>query len=250
MTMSAATSALSDYEVRIAQNIERNNTRLRELGLISKQEESWSNLMAWKKNVPAGKAPAHQSLLKRRHAKDDEEYHDDKDDGSESDDFVPKRTKHVKAEAIGSPVSRRQSRRLAGNDPEIADISRPSPQRTKTVHVKHEDDYDELRVARLQRAIDVSLEPEAMENAAKRNKTATYQHCLMRIRTMPLHLLPRRIQSIERAAGKDCVIKMAIFKCCLQDYGYTDLAEQASEALERLKGLQPPPPTKSEREST
>ena len=42
---------------------------------------------------------------------------------------------------------------------------------------------------------------------------------------------------IERAAGRHCVVKMAIFKCCLQDEGMWDLAEQASEALERLKGL-------------
>jgi hypothetical protein len=46
-----ATSPLSEYEVRRARNIERNNTRLLELGLISEQEESRSNQMAWAKNA-------------------------------------------------------------------------------------------------------------------------------------------------------------------------------------------------------
>ena len=45
---------------------------------------------------------------------------------------------------------------------------------------------------------------------------------------------------IERAAGKHCVVKMAIFKCCLQDEGMWDLAEQASDALERLKAVKEP----------
>jgi hypothetical protein len=49
--MDAATSPLSEYEVRRARNIERNNARLLELGLISEQQESRSNQMAWAKNA-------------------------------------------------------------------------------------------------------------------------------------------------------------------------------------------------------
>jgi hypothetical protein len=30
---------------------------------------------------------------------------------------------------------------------------------------------------------------------------------------------------------------MALFKCCLQDEGLWELAEEASDALERLKGV-------------
>ena len=52
--------------------------------------------------------------------------------------------------------------------------------------------------------------------------------------------LANRIKAIERAAGKHCVIKMAIFQSCLQHEGMLDLAEASSEALERLKGLLPP----------
>lgn len=50
-----------------------------------------------------------------------------------------------------------------------------------------------------------------------------------------------KVRAIERAAGKHCVVKMAIFKSCLQDENMWELAELASEALERLKALLPPP---------
>jgi len=53
--------------------------------------------------------------------------------------------------------------------------------------------------------------------------------------------LENRIRAIERAAGKFCVVKMAIFKCCLEEEGYVELAVKASESLERLKALLPPP---------
>ena len=43
------------------------------------------------------------------------------------------------------------------------------------------------------------------------------------------------------AAGKHSVVKMAIFKSCLQDEGMWELAEVASDALERLKALKPIP---------
>ena len=49
-----------------------------------------------------------------------------------------------------------------------------------------------------------------------------------------------RVKAIERAAGKHSVIKMAIFKSCLQDHGLWELADLASVALERLKALKAP----------
>eukprot|EP00592_Proboscia_alata_P007339 CAMPEP_0194355602 /NCGR_PEP_ID=MMETSP0174-20130528/3492_1 /TAXON_ID=216777 /ORGANISM="Proboscia alata, Strain PI-D3" /LENGTH=130 /DNA_ID=CAMNT_0039124939 /DNA_START=554 /DNA_END=946 /DNA_ORIENTATION=- len=47
--------------------------------------------------------------------------------------------------------------------------------------------------------------------------------------------LANRIKAIERCAGKHCVVKMAIFKSCLQDENEWDLANLACESLERLK---------------
>ena len=79
------------------------------------------------------------------------------------------------------------------------------------------------------------------EQAAKENPTATYEHCLMRVRTMSDKGLRNRVKAIERAAGKHCVVKMALFKSCLQDEDMWDIAELATQALERLKALQAPP---------
>lgn len=98
---------------------------------------------------------------------------------------------------------------------------------------------EECREARQRAALKV-MEAGA-EKAARENPTATYEHCLMRVRTMTKNALLTRVKVIERAAGKHCVVKMAIFKSCLQDEGMWDIAKKASQALERLKGLQAPP---------
>jgi hypothetical protein len=47
----AAESNKSDYEQLRARNIERNNARLRALGLISAKEEEQSNAFAWGKTI-------------------------------------------------------------------------------------------------------------------------------------------------------------------------------------------------------
>ena len=60
MTMNAAAHSpepnapgLSTYEQIRAKNIERNNARLRALGLISKLEERLSNDLAWRRTAEA-----------------------------------------------------------------------------------------------------------------------------------------------------------------------------------------------------
>ena len=55
------------------------------------------------------------------------------------------------------------------------------------------------------------------------------------------YLISSKVRAIERAAGKHCVVKMAIFKSCLQDENMWELAQLASKSLERLKALLPPP---------
>jgi hypothetical protein len=98
----------------------------------------------------------------------------------------------------------------------------------------------ECRQARQVAALQFSKLSDAEKKAAKENPTATYSHCLQRIRTMTEKALYNRVRAIERAAGKHCVVKMAIFKSCLQDEGMWGLADAASKALERLKALQAP----------
>jgi len=64
--------------------------------------------------------------------------------------------------------------------------------------------------------------------------TASYQHTLMRVRTMGGEALGRRINAIERAKGKHAVIKMRLFARVLFLEGLEFLAGEAAEALERL----------------
>jgi len=64
--------------------------------------------------------------------------------------------------------------------------------------------------------------------------TASYQHTLMRARTMSDDALLRRIRAIERAKGKHAVSKMRLFARVLFLEGKEWLAEDAADALGRL----------------
>lgn len=223
------TTSLSDYEQTRAHNIERNNAKLRSLGLISALEEARSNAFAWG----------------RRHVENmndeaDVVIREDLDSEDEWTEEGEKRDPKKRKRDTTTPTSpSRQSRRLQGLQPTpsagtttwLERIILPTEERQKSV--------EECREARQRAALEVAKAGHAM--AGKENPTATYEHCLMRIRTLTEKKLLARVKSIERAVGKHCVVKMAIFKSCLQDEGMWEIAEKASEALERLKGMQGPP---------
>ena len=158
---------------------------------------------------------------------------------------MPTATSHSRA-------SPRKSRRLQGQQPDGNQITTADSLKENDCikdEVDDDDDDEDDRIARveecrrvrLQRALELSNQVNAANKAAKENPTATYEHALMRVRTMSEKALQNRIKTIERATGKHCVIKMAIFKCCLQDENLWELAELANDALERLKGLHPIP---------
>lgn len=208
----------SDYEKLRARNIERNNARLRALGLISQKEQERSNALAWGKAI-AENAPAVSS----------DKGEDEKDDEWKESPLRKKRVRKSGGEAS------RKSLRLQGIPPEGTEIE-DEPYDTPR---EREERVRECREVRLRAAKAVA--EAGAEKAAKENPTATYEHCIMRVQTMTDKALANRVKSIERAAGKHCVVKMAIFKSCLQDEGKWELAELARDALERLKALQPLP---------
>ena len=212
-------ATLSEYERKRAENIERNNDRLRALGLISSLEEERSNAAAWGRQL---KAPALW-------------YNDD----------AGCRKKKRQTEPC-QPA--RKSRRLQGDIPEHDskdDIDAydsgclPRSESIPTLDLSESECVArnrECREARQRAALEI-----AEGGDASKNPTATYAHCLMRVRSMTKKALENRVKAIERAMGKHCVVKMAIFKSCLQDEGMLNLAKMASDALERLKALEPPP---------
>lgn len=206
---------MSDYEALRVKNIVRNNARLRELGLITVAEERESNECAHRRvtahNVTATKTKSgvNRSLS----------------DLEVSDEMSKKGSrKSLRLQGIG-PHNENVDANI------LKDMTKSSICEERTARVQ------ECREKRLRRAIAVS--ELGAEKAASENPTASYEHCLMRVCTMTEKGLANRVKVIERAAGKHCVVKMAIFKSCLQDQGLWDVADLAARSLERLKALQP-----------
>lgn len=227
----------SEYEKERINRIIRNNAKLKSLGLISALEEERSNRAARGEELPSSTAGSNTKIKKPKDGK--------------------KRKKEVK-------VATRKSRRLQGLDTEvkgiIAEVDKVELSKEDFIRMRNEeDDYEGLtqehilkqealtreRIHRVrecarmrQKAVTALAEAcGSFDAAAKKNPTATYDHALMRIQSMTHKGLANRIRAIERALGRHSIIKMAIFKSALQDEGLWDLAGQADQALERLKGL-------------
>ena len=172
-------STLSEYEQARARNIEKNNARLRSLGLISVAEEKQSNDNAWGRTNNAS---------------------DDDDDDSSSDEeysegnasSVKKRRK--KKSSLPPREGSRKSRRLM-HLPSEDDYGTPpnetAQERKARIQKEREDLVEECREARQRAAIEVAKA--GVDVAGQKNPTATYEHCLMRVRTMNEKGLANRV---------------------------------------------------------
>jgi len=234
-TETASPPSWSEYEITRARNIERNNAKLRSLGLISEAEERVSNAAAWGKSSSSSSTAAPEK--------------NNQTDTTSSPSRKRKRTKkgHQEKAQGQSSIPSRKSLRVKGLAPDGSTSSstqQSSMARAQTklsLEQERQQRQDECRQARQRAAVQhASL---GAARAARENPTATYEHCLMRVRTMTDQQLRNRVKTIERCAGKHCVIKMAIMASCLQDEGEWELAQVAAAALERLKALKSPPET-------
>jgi hypothetical protein len=228
---------LSDYEIRRARNIERNNARLVHLGLLSIHEEQVSNASAWKTTIIQRNANPDESIIATN---ENETLHDKKLSLSKKNKKRPLHetsTSGISKSNDEIQVGSRKSLRLQGitvsssyNDDENNDNYD-----SNRIQLRREQRRRECHEVRQRIALEY-----ATTNMKNTNPTATYEHCLYRIRTMSHKALENRIRIIERAAGKHSIIKMAITASCLKDAEIWDLADLASSALERLKALAPP----------
>lgn len=123
----------------------------------------------------------------------------------------------------------RRSRRLAGMN---GDESAAATQG---------DDSERRRgfAVELDGAHEAEAEAYRLRNAGRQERvsvvgTASYQHTLMRVRTMGEEALARRVKAIERAKGKHAVVKMRLFARVLFLEGHEGLSVEATESLERL----------------
>jgi hypothetical protein len=236
--MADCASMLSDYEQKRAQNIERNNAKLRSLGLISVQEEMESNAAAWGYNKEigtdrAGKFNSNGSTLKKRKITNSSKESQTSFSRRQSNRL---RLRMVQSDTNTQVFDHGHDRFCRGNDPSALDKASKESAVDNSLGIIQQR-IIECRKQRLEAAKAFAGLPSA--EVAKKNPTATYDHCLMRVRSMSEKALETRIKMIERAAGKCCIIKMAIFKCCLEEEKYMSLAEKAGQSLERLKALKP-----------
>ena len=242
MSSSVEKPQLSAYEQLRIDNIKRNNARLRALGLISSSEERQSNAMSCGEILKSLTDNDNDSDDGNKNSEsessdDDGEWHGD---GGKRIATKRKRKNRPKEAREGS----RKSRRLKGEQAELDDCDNVegllcSGTTLLSLEKERAERVLECREVRLRAANAIAAC--GGEAAAKKNPTATYEHCLMRVKTMSEKALVNRAKMIEKRAGKHSVVKMAIFKSCLQDEGMWELAEVASDALERLKALQPIP---------
>lgn len=126
----------------------------------------------------------------------------------------------------------RRSHRLAGmaasaerSDGHAADRGSRSP----GVH----DDVTALEGAHVHAKED-HLRWAGLQKGASPVGTASYEHTLHRVMTMSEAQLERRIRAIERACGQHAVAKMKLFATVLALEGYAELAEEATDAFQRL----------------
>ena len=192
---------LSEYEQLRYDKIVVNNAKLVALGLLSKNEERISNLKA---------------------------------SGATVTPTTPSATKKNKPSSKPLPQEGKKSLRLQGLDPngELALLTSLSGEE---IHVERAARIIECREARLRAANALAKSGIKLTDIMEKQcTTATHEHCMMRIRTMSEKALNTRINRIEKAAGKFCIVKMAVFKSCLQEANMCDLAEHASESLARL----------------
>lgn len=187
-TQPSAPMLLSEYEQARAKNIERNNARLRSLGLISFLEERRSNDTAWGRQNHGGDNDGSDSPS-------DDEYVDG--DGIIKSEKKKKRSRFKVSLAEGSRKSRRltklSSQAVPGDT--MGDGGETSVDSDAAV-AKHRSQMErealvaECREARLRIANELA---NAGVVEAKGNPTASYEHCLMRVRSMTEKSLANRV---------------------------------------------------------
>ena len=202
-------NGLSEYEIERVERIRRNREIMKRLGL--------------------GDHDIVSAARQRCGVKDGKENASGTTENKKRKAPAPKKKPDIPAEER----AKRSSRRIATQDAENQGLG---------------DDHEETEryiVGRGEYAVEVNGEHEAeaeayrLRNAGIQERvsvvgTASYQHTLMRVRTMSEPALGNRVKAIERAKGKHAVVKMKLFARVLFLEGHEELSTTATESLERL----------------
>ena len=206
-------SHLTEYEKERNARVMRNERLMQSLGLSSFDV----HMHAYKKGARGEKDDDEKKKKRKRKAEEEE---------------MVRKTKNTTTNN-NKPVAVRSSSRLRGEKATT----------TKTTRILNDDDNEEEELM-----IDEEIERKhliaekaflSLRNKSKQKKqtivgTASYQHTLMRVRTMTEPKLRNRMKAISRAKGQHCVTKMRLFARILFLEGYEELAEECAEELKEL----------------
>jgi hypothetical protein len=199
------TNSLTEYEKERNARVMRNERLMQSLGLSS--------------------FDVHMHAFKKGGEKDDD---GTKKKKRKAEQEMVRKTKNTTTNN-NKPVALRSSSRLRGEK--------------ATTTILNDDDNEEEELM-----IDEEIERKhliaekaflSLRNKSKQKKqtivgTASYQHTLMRVRTMTEPKLRNRMKAISRAKGQHCVTKMRLFARILFLEGYEELAEECAEELKEL----------------
>lgn len=204
---------LTDYELERVAHIRRNREIMRQLGLGFHDIVTAARARCGEKDVksePSGK----RRRMEKRNAKRE-------------------------SETVEAGIERvlRRSRRLMENTDETHTNTKRDDDNDHDAAIKERSKY--LADHEIDEVHERDAAAYALRNAGCQARvsvvgTASYQHTLMRVRTMSLSALSNRIKAIERAKGKHAVVKMRLFARVLFLEGNEGLADDAAAALARL----------------
>ena len=208
---------LTEYEKERNARVMRNELLMRRLGL-----SDFDSYM-------------HNSSSKKGNKREEE----DEDDSSDEKKKKEKKRRKRETDVEKVVFVRRSSSRLKRGGGETDEQQQ---QDKEDKDIKEDKEEFKERDEEQERKHRIAEQEFSYRNKMKQKKqtivgTASYQHTLMRVRTMTEPKLRNRMNAISRAKGQHCVTKMRLFARILFLEGYEELAEECAEELSALIGI-------------
>ena len=177
--------APSEYEQACTRNIERNNARLCSLGLISLREERRSNDIAWgQQNCGSDGNDSDAEYVKGDNTSKT------KKNAKRSRSTIPPKEVSRKSRRLMNLSSHYDSGDILVNSSETS--TENAAERKGRLQMEREALVAECREARLRVANELA-EAGVVDTPASGNPTASYEHCMMRVRSMTAKGLVNRV---------------------------------------------------------
>ena len=216
-TIHSKSNFLTEYEKERNARVMRNELLMRRLGL-----SDFDSYM-------------HNSSSKKGNKREEEDEDDSSDEKKKKEKKRRKRETDVEKVVF---VRRSSSRLKRGGGKGETD----EQQQEEDKDIKEDKEEFKERDEEQERKHRIAEQEFSYRNKMKQKKqtivgTASYQHTLMRVRTMTEPKLRNRMHAISRAKGQHCVTKMRLFARILFLEGYEELAEECAEELSELIGI-------------